>query len=108
VFRFVLRAAFAGLVVMIGWVRTYTARADEGPWLVVEAREDACVDPDNLIPMRNVPLGMCPSLLTVAPALNNLAAITATYPQRPSGGFTPTGEALQAVVAWSAPWSAAI
>ena len=50
------------------------------------------------IPMRGAPLGMCPSLLTVPPALNNLAAITAAFPQRPSGGFTPTGEALQGVV----------
>jgi Mg-chelatase subunit ChlD len=49
------------------------------------------------IPMRGTPLGMCPSLLAVPPALNNLAAITAAFPQRPSGGFTPTGEALKVV-----------
>lgn len=49
------------------------------------------------IPMRGTPLTMCPSLLTVPPLLNNLAAITAAFPQRPSGGFTPTGEALRAV-----------
>jgi hypothetical protein len=50
------------------------------------------------IPMRGMPLGMCPSLIHVPPALNNLAAIMAAFPQRPSGGFTPTGEALQGVV----------
>jgi len=49
------------------------------------------------IPMRGAPPGMCPSLLTVPPALDNLAALTAAFPQRPSGGFTPTGEALQVV-----------
>jgi len=49
------------------------------------------------IPMRGTPLGMCPSVLAVPPALNNLAAITAAFPQRPSGGFTPTGEALKVV-----------
>jgi hypothetical protein len=50
------------------------------------------------IPMRGVPLGMCPSLISIPPALNNLAALMAAFPQRPSGGFTPTGEALQGVV----------
>lgn len=49
------------------------------------------------IPMRGAPITMCPDLLTVPPALDNLAAISAMFPARPSGGFTPTGEALQAV-----------
>lgn len=50
------------------------------------------------IPMRGQSLSMCPSLIRVDPRLDNFAAINRTYPERPPGGFTPTGEALQAVV----------
>jgi Mg-chelatase subunit ChlD len=50
------------------------------------------------IPMRGAPITMCPDLLTVPPALDNLAAISSTFPPRPTGGFTPTGEAVQGVV----------
>ena len=50
------------------------------------------------IPMRGAPITTCPDLLTVAPAIDNLTPIDASFPPRPSGGFTPTGEALQSVV----------
>lgn len=42
---------------------------------------------------------MCPMLVEVKPpALNNLATMSAMYPQSETGGGTPTGEALQGVV----------
>lgn len=42
--------------------------------------------------------GMCPVLDGVDPAVNNFEPINMAFPQAPPGGFTPTGEALQAVV----------
>lgn len=39
--------------------------------------------------------GVCPRLIVVDPALNNLAAITGAYPQLPTGASTPTHYALE-------------
>lgn len=39
--------------------------------------------------------GICPRVIVVEPALNNLAAITAAYPALPTGASTPTHYALE-------------
>lgn len=74
-----------------------------------EAVEDALVDPDTGVvtaleaqvifgaALYEGTGGVCPSLTTVAPALNNYAAIDELFEDNGPGGDTPTGESLIAV-----------